>query len=132
VLEVAGRCAHGVPAHGAGQPSRGVAPCPSQLRGDGHRGRSFDQLARSYHREEVRQNYLAAEAETRGHLLSPAGKRAGVTPRSLFDGPAARAHKYASEELRDFWRANGRLSLEDTKADLLGGRRRTVTAGDAA
>jgi hypothetical protein len=119
-------------AYGITEEQERRAEAVRQLRGDGHRGRSFDQLARSYHREEVRQNYLAAEAETRGHLLSPAGKRAGVTPRSLFDGPAARAHKYASEELRDFWRANGRLSLEDTKADLLGGRRRTVTAGDAA
>lgn len=27
VLALAGRCAHGVPAHGAGQPARGVAPC---------------------------------------------------------------------------------------------------------
>jgi hypothetical protein len=33
VLDVAGRCVHGVPAHGAGQPSRGVAPCPECRRG---------------------------------------------------------------------------------------------------
>jgi hypothetical protein len=29
VLALAGKCAHGVPADGAGQPSRGVAPCPA-------------------------------------------------------------------------------------------------------
>jgi hypothetical protein len=32
VLAVAGRCAHGVPAAGAGQPSRGVVPCPAGCR----------------------------------------------------------------------------------------------------
>lgn len=104
----------------------------ARLRRDGHRGRNFDQLARSYHREEVRQAYLRAEEVCRGHVLSPAGKRAGVDPESLFTAPEATARKYASEELRDFWREHGRPTLADTKAELLGGRGRLRTAGDVA
>jgi hypothetical protein len=104
----------------------------AMLRREGFRGRSFDSLARQAHAEEVERSYWSAEAATKGYLLSPAGNRAGIDPRSLFDGPAARANKYASEELRDYWREHGRLTVEDTKADLLAGRRRTVTAGDVA
>jgi hypothetical protein len=47
--------------------------------------------------------YLQAEAACRGNLLSRAGIKAGIDPWSLWSGPAGRADKYASEELRDFW-----------------------------
>jgi hypothetical protein len=39
VLAIAGRCAHGVPADGAGQPSRGVGPCRQCLPGAAGRDR---------------------------------------------------------------------------------------------
>lgn len=102
------------------------------LRREGYRGRGFDALARAAHADEVERSYWAAEDATKGYLLNDAGRRAGVHPRELFTGTTARAHKYASEELRDYWREHGRLTLEDTKADLLAGRRRTRTAGDVA
>jgi hypothetical protein len=103
-----------------------------QLRGNGHRGRNFDQLARSYHREEVRQSVLRAEDATRGHLLNQLGRRAGINYRSLFEGPDARARKYASPELLAYWNANGRPTLEDTKSELLGGVRRQREDSDVA
>lgn len=103
-----------------------------QLRGNGHRGRNFDQLARSYHREEVRQSILRAEDATRGHLLNQRGRAAGIDYESLFEGPDARARKYASPELLAFWNANGRPTVEDTKAELLGGIRRQRAESDVA
>lgn len=54
--------------------------------------------------------YVAAETETRGHMLSRAGRAAGVNPRSLWTGPEARARRYASEELRAYWDKHGRLT----------------------
>lgn len=61
--------------------------------------------------------FVAAERETRGHMLNRAGQAAGVDPRSLFTGPEARARKYASEELRRYWDSHPRL----TAAEFTGG-----------
>ena len=47
--------------------------------------------------------YLHAEDVCRGNLLSREGIAAGTDPWTLWSGPASRAQKYASEELRDFW-----------------------------
>lgn len=57
--------------------------------------------------------YLAAEAECRGHLLSREGIEAGISPWSLWSGSARRAERYASEELRNFWQANARLTVTE-------------------
>lgn len=55
-----------------------------------------------------------AEIELNGCLLNPLGRREGIDPRSLFYGPRVRAHKYASEELRDWWTGpgNNRMTFE--------------------
>ena len=91
------------------------------LRGAGYRGRNLEQLTRSAYRDHARESYDRAEGATRGHLLSPAGRAAGVDPRSLFTGPESRARKYASRELLDYWQENGRLTYDDFRAGLLGG-----------
>lgn len=69
---------------------------------------------RAAHREEhllaVESAFTAAEAQTRGHMLSKAGRAARVDPRSLWTGPETRARKYASEELRAYWDQHGRLT----------------------
>ncbi|MDB4872808.1 MAG: hypothetical protein JWL97_3812 [Gemmatimonadales bacterium] len=74
---------------------------------------------------EREEHYLAvhnaheqAENETRGHMLSPAGRAAGVHPRTLFTGPRARADKYASEELRNWWDEHGRMTVTDYRRHL--------------
>jgi hypothetical protein len=55
--------------------------------------------------------YLAAEDECRGYLLSREGIRAGIDPWSLWSGSASRAMKYASEELRGFWDTHPRMTV---------------------
>jgi hypothetical protein len=102
----------------------------ASLRSSGYAGKGFRELVRSAHRDHVEQAHADAEDECRGHLLSPAGRAAGVHPRSLFTGPESRARKYASEELLGYWQRNGRLTVEDLAAGLLGGHMRS--AGTAA
>jgi hypothetical protein len=58
-------------------------------------------------------DYLAAEAETNGYLLSRAGLAADVDPISLWSGPADRAYRYASEELRAFWDRRPRITITE-------------------
>ena len=58
------------------------------------------------------EQYLAADAECRGNLLSREGIAAGVTDEfSLWHGRADVAMRYASEELRDFWAASPRVTV---------------------
>lgn len=57
--------------------------------------------------------YLAADAECRGNLLSKAGIKAGVTEQSLWTGRESTARKYASEELNEYWDANPRLTVTE-------------------
>ena len=57
--------------------------------------------------------YLAAERETRGHLLNRRGVDRGVHPRELFSGNRSRAYAYASEELRNWWEQHGRVTFTE-------------------
>jgi hypothetical protein len=93
----------------------------SRLRESGYSGKTFRGMAKQAHAERVEEQYLHAEEVCRGSMLNAAGQRAGVTPQSLFSGPASSAAKYASEELRDYFRQHGRLTLEDFTAGLLSG-----------
>jgi hypothetical protein len=102
----------------------------ADLRANGYAGKTFGQMVGSAHGEHVRQAYLDAEAACRGHLLNAAGQAAGVDPESLWSGPAARAKKYGSPELLDYFRDNGRLTVQDFAASLLGGAAKFRTAGD--
>lgn len=54
----------------------------------------------------------AAEA-CNDRLLNRDAMRRGVTTYSLFVGPVTRAHRWASEELLEYWRTNRRLTFED-------------------
>lgn len=56
--------------------------------------------------------YLAADAECRGNLVSKAGIKKGITDEhALWTGRESAARKYASEELCEWWDANGRLTI---------------------
>lgn len=92
----------------------------AQLRGDGYTGRGFDELARAAYRRFVDAHYWQAEADTNGYLLNNAGQAAGINPRELFEGPAARARKWASDELLEWWDNNGRVTFDEFAAQLLG------------
>ena len=60
------------------------------------------------------QQFLMAEAVTRGNLLSREGLAAGIAdPFSLWHGRADVAMKYASEELRDLWAVSPRITITD-------------------
>jgi hypothetical protein len=70
-------------------------------------------------RDEQHRQYLMAEAQTRGYMLSKAGRQAGVDERSLFTGPESRVVKYASPELLEWFAEHGR----PTRVSLLGSSR---------
>ena len=57
--------------------------------------------------------YTHAETVCRGRMLNRDGMKAGIDPQRLFEGPEVRARRYASEELREYWRRYPRLSFED-------------------
>jgi hypothetical protein len=85
------------------------------------RGETRDQVARRLYAETVHLSYLRAEQWTRGHLLSPAGRAAGVDPITLFSGPRARARRHASEELKRFWEeVEPRQMFVEFRAAILG------------
>lgn len=75
--------------------------------------------------------FLAAEAECRGELLNRTGNAAGIDPWSLWSGPAGRVEKYASEELRDFWMANPRMTVMQYAAQVREAQRLEREAAEA-
>ena len=63
--------------------------------------------------------YTAAEHATRGNLMSPAGRKAGIDPGQWFTGRQV-STKYASEELKDWLKAHGpTLSLSEYRAQSI-------------
>lgn len=66
---------------------------------------------------EIERQYLAAEEATNGYMVNKKGQRAGIDPKTLWEGSEARARKYASEELLDYW---------DGQGDVKGHRRYTL------
>lgn len=90
-----------------------------RLRENGYTGRGFEELARAAYRDHVYEQYLAAEDATRGHMLTPQGQAAGIDPQELFTGPASRARKWASDELKAWWDSNGRMTFDEYAGWLL-------------
>jgi hypothetical protein len=82
---------------------------------DGALRRGYDQL--------VHEQWLRAETDTRGHLLTKQAQTAGVQAVDLFSGPTARARKWASEDLQRWWADNGRLTFTQYRAQVLGRKR---------
>lgn len=80
---------------------------------------------RRVYQEWLALSYLAAESFTNGHMVNAkgrdrhvGGKPAPISPRSLFSGPTARAAKYASPELLEFWETHPRLTLAQFTAQV--------------
>ena len=51
-----------------------------------------------------------------GVLLNRAGIRAGISDRSLFSGSQARADRYASDELKEYWLTHPRMTRREWDA----------------
>ncbi len=65
------------------------------------------------------QQHAAASHDCNGVLLNRAGQAAGIDTYSLFIGPRARAVKYASDELIEWWATHGRMTVTDFEAQTL-------------
>jgi hypothetical protein len=97
-------------------------------------GETRDQMARRHYDLWVHQQYLDAVAATNGYLVNPEGVAAGVDEEGLFSGRRDRARKYATEELRRWWDANGWMNFTEFKAQMLDREqdRRAAEAGRTA
>ncbi|MCA6093482.1 phage minor capsid protein [Streptomyces sp. SCA3-4] len=82
---------------------------------------SRSQIQEMY-REHVYAQYMNAEDELRGVLLSREADRAGVDPISLFTGPAHVAYARASEELKRWWQVHPRTTLAEYTEQVTGMR----------
>ncbi|MGH3825726.1 MAG: hypothetical protein ACRDQX_00920 [Pseudonocardiaceae bacterium] len=91
----------------------------ARLRVDGYTG-SWEKMVRASFSRYVSESYFAAESATNGHMLTLEALRKGIDPKSLFAGPQHRAERWASEELKDWWRQHGRVTFEEYRAELLG------------
>jgi hypothetical protein len=82
-------------------------------------GETREATIRRLYEDDLRRQYVDAENVTRGHLLTPAGRSAGIDPKSLFQGNSIRSNKWASDELKEYWEKNPRKTYTQFKADLL-------------
>jgi|1185.fasta_scaffold00009_18 hypothetical protein len=78
---------------------------------------------------------LQAEDETAGNMLSRAGVAKGIDASSLWSGTSARARKYASDELKQWWSEHGgRITATQWAAqftgDTAGAKRSKMTGQD--
>ncbi len=92
-------------------------------------GETLDQCVDRMYGEHTALRFDEASEECRGRLLNREyeGRRdLAIDPYSLFHGPARAAAKYASTELMDWWKANGRQTWIEYKFAMLG------RPGDAA
>ena len=64
--------------------------------------------------------WLQAESDCNGVLLTAEARAKGIDSRTLFSGNFNRAIKYASPELQSWWQANGRMSLGAFRHQMLG------------
>jgi hypothetical protein len=105
----------------------------ARLRADGYRGRGFDELARAAYRDELQRDYFAAEQATNGYLLNAEGQRRGLDPLDLWRQNEAYARRWASDELKEWWDANGRMTFDVFAASLLSGsaERRFRSGGES-
>lgn len=84
--------------------------------------RGFREIAREQYRLYVHRQFVAAEAATRGYLITAEARARGIDPESLFSGPRARAERWASEELKRWWDEHGRMTFAEYIASIEQGR----------
>lgn len=79
---------------------------------------------RSDYESHVQHAYAQAVEGTCGVLVNKNGRAEHIDGYDLFTGPRVRAHKYASEELIEWWKSHPRLSLEEFERRWLEGYER--------
>ncbi|MDQ0949325.1 hypothetical protein QFZ24_003248 [Streptomyces phaeochromogenes] len=84
--------------------------------------------AREMYDEYVYLQFLKAEDDCNGYLLSKKGQAAGWSPQSLFRGPARIAYANASDELKEWWAQHGRLTQAEFIEKATGKTQRWATA----
>lgn len=104
----------------------------AQARANDYHGRNLEEVARDMQRDWAERAWHQAEDATRGHMLSHEAEMRNardaatggrtITAKSLFSGSDARARKWASKELLEWWEQNGRLTVDDFKQGMLGGK----------
>ncbi|WP_324606631.1 phage minor capsid protein [Streptomyces globisporus] len=107
-----------------GDDQAGTAPAEE----DGDEPRITRRQARELYDEYVYLQFLKAEEDCRGYLLNKKGQAAGWSPQSLFRGPARIAYANASDELKEWWAANGRKTQAEFVQEATGKPQRWATA----
>lgn len=84
--------------------------------------RALDQYreARYAYDDYLESQYARANDDTNGVLLNQRGRNQGVSSFSLFSGNRVRMEAYASEELKDWFRKNGRITYTEWEAQYHG------------
>lgn len=72
---------------------------------------SYWQDMKQDYQRHVDHQYLKALEECSGVLVNKEGRAQGIDGFTLFSGPTARAQKYASEELLEFWEKYPRRTM---------------------
>ncbi|MFD6873269.1 MULTISPECIES: phage minor capsid protein [unclassified Streptomyces] len=101
-------------------------PAPAAAEGEEHEEgpRITRRQAREMYDEYVYRQYLAAEQDCNGYLLNKRAQAAGHDPGALFSGPARIAYSRASDELKEWWKTNGRLTQAEFITKATGQRQR--------
>jgi hypothetical protein len=96
------------------------------------RARRVSEAQRAEWHDAAHAQYLAADAECRGNLVDARHAPAWVDGWSLWQGPADRAYRYATEELRNFWDRWPRVTVTEWRQQIADGRRIQRDELDAA
>lgn len=81
---------------------------------------SVDAALRRAYDMHVYEQWIRAEADLRGHLLTREAISQGIDPIDLFSGQTARARRFASEDLQRWWAQHGRQTYTQFRAAALG------------
>lgn len=100
----------------------------ARLIGNGYVG-TWQQMTRAAYDDAIREEWVRAENENRGHLFKP-GTPARVTVVALFKGPEAYARRWASDELKEWWDVNGRLTYAQFVDQLVNQTGRSASGED--
>lgn len=92
----------------------------AKLRGGGYTG-GYDKMLRQAFEEYLEEEYIRAENATKGAMLNARARRIDVDPRSLLLGNERTARARASEELLEYWDANGRYTFDLWRDEFVNG-----------
>lgn len=71
---------------------------------------------------QIEADYERAARVIGGAMLTAEARRLGITEHSLFRGPAARAYRFASPELIEWWESHPRRTRDTFESEWLATR----------